>query len=148
MLRLYKTKIHIYWISFYFFTNYTMSFTEFWNIYGGVISTIIVCFIAIAYIAYSEKLRAELKATRIIKDLRRDAYELASSSLETTSRQVAELKEKLELVEKIKGKPSCKDFKEDIIRDYKNKVTCVDMATKYWLKADTIRKALYRRGVK
>ena len=148
MLRVYKTKIHIYWISFYFFTNYTMSFTEFWNIYGGVISTIIVCLIAIAYIAYSEKLRNELKATRTIKDLRRDAYEVCIQHLAQSEKKIAELEKQTELLNKIKYKPSCADFKENIIRDFKNKVTCVDMATKYWLKADTIRKALYRRGVK
>ena len=125
-----------------------MSFTEFWHIYGGAISTTIVCFIAISYILYSEYLRAELKTTRNIKNLRKDAYELAGSRLETTRRQVAELKERIELLEKIEKKPTCTDFKEQIIKDYKAKMTCVDMATKYWLKADTIRKALHRWGVK
>lgn len=125
-----------------------MSFTEFWHIYGGAISTTIVCWIAIAYILYSEILRNELKATRTIKDLRRDAYEVCIQHLAQSEKKNAELERKLSLLNKLNVKPSCADFKEDIIRDYKNKVTCVDMATKYWLKADTIRKALHRWGVK
>lgn len=125
-----------------------MSFTEFWNIYWGAISTTIVCFIAIAYILYSENLRIQLKATRTIKDLWKDAYSLSLTELGKASNKIAELNRKLSLLNKLNVKPTCAAFKEDIIRDYKNKVTCVDMATKYWLKADTIRKALYRRGVK
>jgi len=108
-----------------------MSFTEFWHIYGGAISTTIVCFIAIAYILYSEILRNELKATRTIKDLWKDAYSLSLTELGKASNKIAELNRKLSLLNKLNVKPTCTDFKEDIIRDYKNKVTCVDMATKY-----------------
>ena len=108
-----------------------MSFTEFWHIYGGAISTTIVCFIAISYILYSEYIRNELKATRTIKDLRRDAYEVCMQHLAQSETKNAELERKLSLLNKINVKPTCTDFKEDIIRDYHNKVTCVDMATKY-----------------
>lgn len=125
-----------------------MSFTEFWHIYWSAICNTIVCFIAIAYILYSEYLRAELKTTRNIKDLWKDAYSLSLTELGKASNKIAELNRKLSLLNKLNVKPTCTDFKEDIIRDYKNKVTCVDMATKYWLKADTIRKALHRWGVK
>ena len=125
-----------------------MSFTEFWHIYGGAISTTIVCFIAIAYILYSENLRNDIKLQKDLKQIRIDAVINAIEQIKKQDKEIMELERKLNLLNKLNVKPTCTDFKEDIIRDYKNKVTCVDMATKYWLKADTIRKALYRWGVK
>ena len=125
-----------------------MSFTEFWHIYGGAISTTIVCFIAISYILYSEYLRNDIKLQKDLKQIRIDAVINALEQIKKQDKEIMELERKLSLLNKINVKPTCTDFKEDIIRDYKNKVTCVDMATKYWLKADTIRKALHRWGVK
>lgn len=125
-----------------------MNFTEFWNIYWGAISTTIVCFIAIAYILYSETLRNDVKLQKDLKQIRIDAVINAIEQIKKQDKEIMDLERKVELLNKLKVKPTCTDFKEDIIRDYKNKVTCVDMATKYWLKADTIRKALHRWGVK
>ena len=125
-----------------------MSFTEFWHIYGGAISTTIVCFIAISYILYSEYLRNDIKLQKDLKQIRIDAVINAIEQIKKQDKEIMDLERKLNLLNKLNVKPTCTDFKEDIIRDYKNKVTCVDMATKYWLKADTIRKALYRWGVK
>lgn len=107
---------------------------------GWCWAVVAVCFIVL--IVQNKRLIRELNYQNEVKKIYKHKLQLADDMAATYKSKY------LDLVSRYNKYKTTADYKEQIINDYHNKETCVYMARKYWLKADTIRKALYRWGLK
>ena len=84
---------------------------------------VLVCFITL--MVYNSKLRKEIK-------YQKEAKKIFKHKLEVAEYWKDVYKDKyLDVVSKITKYNTTADYKNEIIKDYKNKVTCVEMGKKY-----------------
>lgn len=101
----------------------------------------LVCYIILIY--FNNVLRKEIKYLEEVKKIYKHKLEVVE-----TEKNLYKSKY-LDLVYNLPQNKTTADYKQQIITDYtKNRLSFEQMARKYWLKGDTIRKALYRWGYK
>ena len=107
-----------------------------------LLSILALIAIIIGYMRHTADLRAEIKLQRELKHLWRHYYEIMFNEKERYKDKY------LDAISRPPEKPkTVAAYKKEIIADYKNKVPFREMEAKYWIKANTIRKAIYRREV-
>ena len=98
---------------------------------------VLVCFTVM--MVHNNVLRKEIKYLEEVKKIYKHKLEVVE-----TEKNLYKSKY-LDLVYNLPQTKTTADYKQQIIIDYtKNRLSFEEMASKYWLKADTIRKALYR----
>ena len=102
----------------------------------------VLALIIIVLLIYQNKLLKDLKYYKEVRKV------LKHKLMVVENEKVIYKDKYLDVVSKFNRYKNTQDYKEEIKIDAKNGVSCVEMARKYGLKADTIRKALYRWGVK
>lgn len=110
-----------------------------------IIALVCWCVLAISFIClmvYINILKSDLKHQKKLTELWQKYYKDAVDTKEIYRNKYLDI-----VSQAIKYKTTA-DFKDQIINDFKNKVSYDEMARRYWLKANTIQKALYRWGYK
>lgn len=108
----------------------------------ALVCWIILAISIICLLVTIANLKKELDYQKQVKKIFKHKLELAESQRDIYKNKY------LDVVSKIQTFKNTAHYKEQIINDYKNHITCIEMGRKYGLKADTIRKALYRWGIK
>lgn len=108
----------------------------------ALVCWIILAISIICLLVTIANLKKELEYQKQVKKIYKHKLELAESQRDLYKNKY------LDVVSKIQNFKTTNNYKEQIINDYKNHITCVDMGSKYGLRPDTIRKALYRWGIK
>ena len=108
----------------------------------ALVCWIILAISIICLLVTIANLKKELEYQKQVKKIYKHKLEIAESQRDLYKNKY------LDVVSKIQSFNTTANYKEQIINDYKNHITCVEMGRKYGLRPDTIRKALYRWGIK
>jgi len=108
----------------------------------ALVCWIILAISIICLLVTIANLKKELSYQKQVKKIFKHKLELAENQRDLYKNKY------LDVVSKIQSFKTTANYKTQIINDYKNHITCVDMGRKYGLRPDTIRKALYRWGIK
>lgn len=108
----------------------------------ALVCWIILAISIICLVTSLHNLKKELEYQKQVKKIYKHKLEIAESQRDLYKNKY------LDVVSKIQSFNTTANYKEQIINDYKNHITCVEMGRKYGLRPDTIRKALYRWGIK
>lgn len=110
-----------------------------------IIKIICRCALALSFmllVIYNNKLLKDIKYYKEVRKILKHKLQVIENEKELYKSKY------LDVVSQISNAKTTADYKEEIKRDFRNGFSCVEMARKYNLKADTIRKAIYRRGIR
>lgn len=108
----------------------------------ALVCWIILAISIICLVTSLHNLKKEIEYQKQVKKIYKHKLEIAESQRDLYKNKY------LDVVSKIQNFKTTANYKHQIINDYKNHITCVEMGRKYGLRPDTIRKALYRWGIK